>query len=71
MKALHESRNRGRNNFVAAAVAAAAAANSAAAAAVASDVEKDVGGKLVSFKNRCYVYRMSKKVARNLLFLQV
>jgi hypothetical protein len=47
MKALHESRNRGRNNFVAAAVAAAAAANSAAAAAVASDVEKDVGGKLV------------------------
>jgi acyl-coenzyme A thioesterase PaaI-like protein len=50
MKALHESRNRGRNNFVAAAVAAAAAANSAAAAAVASDVEKDVGGKLVSFE---------------------
>ena len=47
MKSLHESRNRGRNNFVAAAVAAAAAANSSAAAAVASDIEKDVGGKLV------------------------
>ena len=49
MKSLHESRNRGRNNFVAAAVAAAAAANSSAAAAVASDIEKDVGGKLVRY----------------------
>jgi|CryBogDrversion2_8_1035294.scaffolds.fasta_scaffold493611_1 hypothetical protein len=42
MKA-YESRNRGRQLLA----AAAAAANSAAAAAVASDVEKDVGGKLV------------------------
>ena len=39
----YESRNRGRALLA----AAAAAANSAAAAAVASDVEKDVGGKLV------------------------